>query len=246
MKSKRRITVKLKKNSTPEVPAKEKIIICAGAVTACNEFLRECRAAKQLMPVLKEHYRKCFKEKIPQGIAPELIRLKIAYYYQVVEGYQKNNIPVPKSVQQNYEAAQDFNIDGFGDAMRGVLRSEQKEEVVDLTKEEQMVTKKVVVKVAVKKDVAKAAPAVKAKKADRVSGISVASIFGDVFKANFSKKLTDEQIVKVVNAEIKKNKLGRGHVFVAAEVQGIRHKYNTGMMQGGVQKPNKELPKFEK
>ena len=93
--------------------------------------------------------------------------------------------------------------------------------------------KKVAVSVKVKSEIKKSKPA----------RVTVSGIFLEVFAANASKKLTDEQIAKEVNAAAKD--LGRGHIYVAKEIQVVRRKFNLGLLSGQADKPKVELEKFE-
>jgi hypothetical protein len=212
---------------------------------AYNVFAHKIRElneySKAWRHLLISEYRACFHQNIPQGINWYLIKTKIEYHLLVVEGYQKYKIPVPAKIQQNYIASQAFNIDGFDEGMKGLLTLTLKQ--TELTrKEDQMVKVKKAVEVIVAKKEGKTAPAKKAKK-NSEPRVTVSGIFAEVFKANYSAKLTDENIAKLVNQKAKG--LGKGHQYTMKEIPAVRRKFNLGMLAGQEgKKPAKELEKI--
>lgn len=235
MKSKRKLVAE----KTPEAIAAEAAKIDVNA--AYNEFAKVYRSLKENTKAWKEflasEYQRCFGVPVPAEISWVLIRQKIAYHLQVVEGYQKAKIPVSAKMQQNYEAAQALDIEKFHKDTAGLL-SVSMRHTDKTTKEDTMAKAKKVVKVSVKKG---AAPAKAAK--EKEPRITVSGIFAEIFAANFTKKLSDESIAKEVN--VKSKGLGRGHQYAAKDIPAVRRKFNLGLLSGQDGKPKAALERFE-
>ena len=227
MKSKKRLM-----HSTPEGTTAPKNP--NEAYSAFAKKLRETKEGRPQTDFLHDTYETCFKNKVPAGISEELIKTKISYHLLVVEGYQKCNVPVPTKVMQNYKASQELNIEGFSGTTQAILKLKKKEG------DETMAKKTVKV---VRKASSTAAKTAKVEKKASEPRVTVSGIFAGIFAANYSKKLTDEQIVKEVNSQAKG--IGRGHTYNVKDVPVVRRKFNLGLLVGQTSKPKTELVKFE-
>lgn len=238
MKSKKKVSKPLSPEAAAAEEAKVVIYDAYCEFTLAYRLLKEGTKAWRVF--LTSEYREHFKQNIPVDVPWVLIRSKIEYHLLVVEGYQKAKIPVSAKMQQNYDAAQALDINKFHKDTASLL-AVSLDRMGKTTKEDAMAKAKKVVKVAVRKP---SAPA-KAAKKEKAPRVTVSGIFREIFEANFSKKLTDEQIAKAVNTK-SKDAASRGHTYGPKDVPVVRRKFNLGLLSGQEgKKPAKELEKFE-
>ena len=90
-----------------------------------GEFMKS-NNKKEICGFLRTWYEKVFNEFPPWDKQPlELIKLKIAYEL-ISRDYEQTRKVMPARVQQNYEAARDFNIKGFSKNMRDLVEVQLK------------------------------------------------------------------------------------------------------------------------
>jgi len=172
--------------------------------------LRELTNPAHIMKYVSEWYQNVFGRLPPLNKQPlELIKLKLAYEIMKREKDAKG-IPLPPKVQQNHEAAQEFDIDRLTKDLRFLVKIK-----LEHMEEAGM------------------------KKAKRIKGVTyskkelkttVASVYLDIFSKQARHGLTDEQIA----AEVKRQ---TGSTPTAKSVSSHRCYYNQGQIKGQTKKP---------
>ncbi len=225
MKIKRKRTL----NTSSEDSHVEKSDVAQQARQACTEFLAECRkrelAGKGLHAYLCERYNDCFKTDPPSDKSSSLVKIKVAYYLLVIEGYHKYNINVPVKVSQNYEASQGFHIDKFHPDMGCLLSISERSKSNE--KEVSDMAKKTKVKKVVKE----------------TKGPKVQELWIQLFSSSHSKNLTDDQLAKEMT-KLAAGKTRKGS-YTAADIARHRSLYNLGKIAGQTGKPKSQIEKYE-
>lgn len=225
-----KITIKLKKrlaNRSKETPERN-----SSTGDLFEEFSSEVRSTNRQKGVVQDWWRKTFEEKMPQDKPLELLKLKLSYEL-LHRDYVSKGLPIPERVRSNYEASQEYNIDGLTDGLKQMILISLSHEDGSTdnksgegTKEESMVKK------AVKKEEVKGV----------VKKEKVFESFIRIFTANFKNKLTDEQLAK----EMQKAHPDKKETYDAKYMNFVRGVFNRGKLTSQKEAPKKALPAFDK
>lgn len=190
----------------------------------CLVFIASCRSLQyvdELRGYVTEEFKKVFPEKaVPEDKPIKLITLAIAYEL-MVRGYKQANLVPSDKIKRNHKAAINYRPDDFDSTMQQIVTRE-----INLKGENTMKTKKVIIK---KK--------VKAERVTKEKKVTLAQRYSEIFESG--KKLTDKEIVALINKEFGKDQ-------AVERVAVYRSLYNAGKLAGQKNKPKTPSQSFDK
>ncbi len=139
----------------------------------------------------------------------EMLRLRLAYEFLALD-HTLAKVSLPEKVAKNLEAARNYNIDGLSDSMKTFTKLTIQQQEGD---KENMKT---------------------SKKAPKTNRVGVVHYYVEIFDAQATAKLTDEQIAQAIEKK-------SGTKPTAKNVSSYRCYYNQGKLDGQKGKPKEPI-----
>lgn len=170
-----------------------------------------------------------FKTDPPESVSWILLKEKLAYHIAHEENLVKGRVESDK-FKRNYKAAMELDLQGFHPDSRYLLELSMKYKGVSPEKEQEMKAKK-------KQAGAKAAATRKAREGNK--GPKKGETWHGLLSANFSKKLTDEELAAAMTKA-----MGTGEKFTTDQVIKARGFFNFGALSPKLDKPKTALKQY--